>query len=267
MLAQMPARWLQELGDFNLDGQTRAAVITGSTTTPEFEQAVQAALTAAGITPEMLSVDLPTSDFSPVIARIVARDALPDAIFIYIKGSDALSLQAQLLAAGIGPHNSTVIVQQYAGLDSGAFWAQVPDGVGTVVARIGPWQPTVTAKGQEFTLAYAHYAGQWPSAYDFAAYDAIHLLADAVQRAGSLQGAALVVALEEAQIELASGTYSFPYGSLNPPGAENVPGYLWHQWPDVQTLYLQYTAPQQPAGEMLVIWPARYRQGDLPYIR
>jgi ABC-type branched-subunit amino acid transport system substrate-binding protein len=121
--------------------------------------------------------------------------------------------------------------------------------------------------GQQFALAYSQYTGRWPEAFAFAAYDAMLLLADAVERAGSLQGPAIVIALENARIQLAAGSYSFPYTSLNPPGADGVPAYLWHQWPDVQTLYLQYTEPGQPTADMPVVWPERYRTVDAPIVR
>src|SRR5690606_34758088 len=215
----------------------------------------------------LFSVDLPVADFSPVVARIVTMDHVPDALFVYLKGNDALALAAQLLAAGIGPQKSTLIVLAYAGLESDHFWQTVPDGAGIVVARLGPWHPTVTAMGPEFAVAYERYAGHWPEGYAFAAYDAVYLMPDAILRAGSLQGPDLVAALENTDIELASGHYTFPYGGQNPPSADGAAAYLWHQWPETQVLYLQYTEPLQPAHQMPVIWPPPYRTVDVPVVR
>jgi branched-chain amino acid transport system substrate-binding protein len=264
LLAQMPVQWLSEVGDYNRDSATTAVMIVESAANSGGVESVLGAFAAAKIDVEVLTVDLPSNDFSSVIARIVDTEALPDAIFIFVRGGDALTLQAQILDAGIGPQRSTLLVQQYAGLESDLFWQEVPNGVGTVVARIGPWHPTVTEMGRQFAHAYGYFINHWPEAYAFAAYDAVYLLADAITRAASLQGPALVVALEDANIELASGEYSFPYGSRNPPDAGGVPTFMWHQWPGVQTLYLQYTEPEQPADKMPVIWPASYRTVDAP---
>jgi ABC-type branched-subunit amino acid transport system substrate-binding protein len=267
MLAQMPSRWLGEVGDFNQDGQIIAAVISDSASQPFFVEAVMAGFASAAIHANHMTVDLPSTDFSSAVARIVTIETLPDAIFILLKGADALTLQSQILAAGIGPQKSTLLVLHHAGLDSDQFWRDVPDGLGTVVTRIGPWPPTMTALGQQFALAYSQFNGRWPDVYAFAAYDAVYLLADAIDRAGSLQGSALVVALEASDIELASGHYTFPFGVHNPPEADGVNAYMWHQWPDVQTLYLQYSRLGQPADDMPVIWPQRYRTVDAPLVR
>src|SRR5690606_9095614 len=124
-----------------------------------------------GVVTELLRVDLPTSDFSSVIARLVAHEQLPDAIFITIKGDPALKLQSQLHAAGIGPQRSTLIVQQHAGLNSAQFWSGVPNGNGTVVMHSGPWHSTLTERGQDFAIKYDQYMARWPESYAFAAYD------------------------------------------------------------------------------------------------
>ena len=77
---------------------------------------------------EPMLVDLPTTDFSPVIARIVAHDSLPDAVFIYLSKDAAFNLQRQMLDAGIGPQKKTLIVNSASLTDNQAFWQQIPDG-------------------------------------------------------------------------------------------------------------------------------------------
>ncbi len=265
-LDEMPVHWLNEVGDYNKDGQLVAGIISASNQT-HYVEGVLSAFESTSVEAHHFSVDLPAADFSPVVARIVTMDHVPDALFVYLKGDDALALTSQILAAGIGPQKSTLIVLEYAGLESDHFWQTVPDGVGIVVARLGPWHSTVTPMGQDFAIDYGHYAGHWPEGYAFAAYDAVYLMADAILRAGSLQGTALVAALEDTDIELTSGHYTFPYGSQNPPSADGAAAYLWHQWPETQALYLQYTEPLQPAHQMPVIWPPQYRTVETAIVR
>ena len=155
MLAQAPAQWLSEVGDYNKDGTLAAAIITDNRQGPsDLLDAMQQSLADAGINTALLHVDLPSTDFSPVIARLVAHDTLPDAIFIAIKGEPALRLQSQLLEAGIGPQRSTLIVQNHAGLNSAQFWSEVPSGSGTVVLRLGAWTSKLTERGQDFAIKY-----------------------------------------------------------------------------------------------------------------
>lgn len=266
ILAAMPADWLAQVGDFNADGTLSAVLVTdGSAQTARQLEPVQQAFARLGIDSQVLTVDLPTDDFSPVIARIVTFDRLPDALFIFIPGESALSLQRQVLAAGIGPTKGTLLVNNQAALDSARFWQYVPDGAGTVVMRNGPWYSTVTDQGRAFVSAYNQYMARWPEPYAFASYDSVYLLADALRRAATLTGTDLVAALEASDIILASGRYFFPYTAQHPV-PDSAPAYAWHQWPDPHTLYLQYTEPWQPSAKMPVLWPEVYRTADAPVI-
>lgn len=259
MLAQIPALWLSEVGDYNNDGIMSAAIVADNmNSATAFLEAARKNLVEAGIQTELLRVDLPSTDFSSVIARLVAHDELPDAIFISIRGAPALLLQSELLSAGIGPKRSTLIVQNHAGLNSSQFWAEVPDGSGTVVTRMGAWSTTLTQRGQDFAIKYDQYASRWPESYAFASYDAVWVLAEALRVAPTWKGSDLVSALELTDQELTSGHITFPVTSLTPDAASQ-PAYLWHQWTDSQVLYLQYTETDQAADAMAVIWPPRFR--------
>jgi branched-chain amino acid transport system substrate-binding protein len=266
MLAQMPALWLQDVGDFNGDGTLQVVLIVENT--PSGDQTlVQASqvLTNAGIAFDTLRVDVPSQDYSPQVARIVAREQAPDAILLYVAGDAALDVQRQLLDAGIGPQKGTLLVSGRSALDPVAFWQKLPDGALTVIGRRGPWNTSLTPMGQTFVERFRQLTTQWPEPVAFAAYDSVHLLADAAKRAGTLSAEDLVAALETADIWLASGYYYFSYNSQRPPSGPLEPEYLWHQWPEPPLLYLQYREPMQDPATLDVIWPPRYRtiQGDV----
>ena len=263
MMAQMPARWLADVGDYNGDGEIFAVLVAENT--PVGDVAVAQAsewFPTYRIAHEVLRVDLPTQDFSPQIARIAAMDMAPDAVFLYVNGDTGLDLQRQLLDAGIGPKQGTLLVTGRAALDGPTFWQHVPDGELTVVGRRGPWATTLNQIGRTFVERYGEVSAQWPEPVAFSAYDAVHLLLDAAGRADSLAPADLVEALEQTNLDLASGRYTFPYNSQNPPDAQTIPDYLWHQWPDPPLLYLQYRSAQQDPATLDVIWPPAYRTTD-----
>jgi len=265
MIAQMMAEWLSTVGDYNNDGELLAVLLVENSRYGNTRgELAQQWLPSYGIKSEIFTIDLPTTDFSPNIARIAALDTLPDAIFIYLHNGDNLLLQQQLLAAGMGPESGTLLVTTASALDDTKFWSQVPGGTHTIVTQIGPWYTTVTELGQHFADVYQQYFNRWPEAVAFEAYDVMWLAADAIQRAKSLEATAIIRALETTDIELASGHYRFPYGSTNPPDGESIPNYLWHQWPVPQLLYLQYTAPGQAARDAAVIWPPTYQTVEGP---
>ncbi len=258
--AESTAQWLAAVGDYNNDGEQYVLMVTGNTPSAAARvEKLQPWLTKLQINSETLSVDLPTDDFSALIARVVALEMLPDVVLLYVAGEAGLNLQEELLKAGIGPKKKSVIVVGSTGLNDSLFWQRVPDGEYTVVAKNGPWVTTVAPTTTLFVDAYTKIFDRWPEAYAFESYDALRLIADAIGRAQSLEPKAMIRALETTDIVLASGHYTFPYGSLNPPDGDDVPLYLWHQWPEPHTLFLQYATPQQPAKDAAVIWPLTYR--------
>lgn len=267
MIAQMPAQWLATVGDYNGDGAQHVLLIAENSTAGDaaVEQA-DTVFPAAGIDYDVLRVDAPAGDYSPLIARVVAREQTADTILLSVMGEPALDLLRQLLDAGIGPQKGTLLVAGRAALDGSTFWERVPDGAFTVVSRRGPWHTSVESLGTAFVDRYAAYSAQWPDSAAFAAYDAIHLLADAASRARSISPPDLVEALETTDITLAAGYYYFPVNSRNPPGAGD-PSYLWHQWRDPPLLYLQYREAQQDPATIDVIWPPIYHTVDTAALR
>lgn len=265
MLIEMMGRWLATVGDYNQDGELLTVLLVENSRYGTMRsELAQELLPAYGIKPIVFPIDLPTTDFSPLIARIVALDKLPDAVFMYLHNGDNLPLQQQLLAAGIGPLRSTLLVAPPSALDHTTFWEQTPDGIYTVVTQIGPWPSTVTPMGQRFADLFQQHFNRWPEGPAFEAYDALWLVADAIKRANSLAAEEIIRALEQSNIELASGRYTFPYGSTNPPDGKKVPNYMWHQWPEPQLLYLQYTAVDQSSRTAPVVWPPIYQTVEGP---
>lgn len=267
MLGQTDSRWLAAVGDFNGDGRLFAVVLAEDSSSGQaMAEQAKTWMPAFEIELQTFLLDLPARDFSSLIARIVDLDVLPDAIFVKLAGDPAIDLPAQLLNAGIGPAGGTLIVTSSRALNDAAFWQAAPEGAGVVVTRTGPWHTTVTELGRQFAAEYQHYFNRWPESYAFGAYDALLLLADAMERSDGIAPEAIIAALERSDIELAAGRYYFPFGSANPPDGVTTPDYMWRQWPDAPILFLEYTAPNQPAAEMAVIWPDTYRTVSGPYL-
>ncbi len=265
MFIEMMGQWLAAVGDYNEDGKLHAVILTENTKYGKKRaQQAEEILPAYGIEINCFYVDLPTDDFSPIIARIVALDVLPDVVFLSLHDEAVLPLQKQLIAAGIAPERDTLLVSTSSALDSTRFWQQVPEGNYSIVLRIGPWHSTVSPLGKLLAQRLEQLFGSWPAAQAFEAYDATLLMANAIEQANSLDPDAIIQALEATDITLSAGRYRFPYGQQNRPDGVNVPTSMWHQWPDPQLLYLQYTEPNQSSSEAIVIWPPMHQTAGQP---
>ncbi|HAJ34559.1 MAG TPA: hypothetical protein DCL15_02530 [Chloroflexi bacterium] len=261
MLASMPAQWLAETGDYNGDDIVQAVVIAENSAAGDlFVEQTREWFPQAGIEVAVHRIDLPMQDFSPEIARLLAMPAIPDAVFIVIGADSGLALQQQLFDAGIRPDTGTLVINQNRrALDPTAFGLRQAPTTGTIVARRGPWPSMATEAGRSILDRYRQSGLAWPELSTFLAYDALHLLADAVQRSPSLRGTELIAALETSDIELSAGRYIFPYGSRRPPDGVNTPAYAWHQWLTPPLLYLMFTEEGQDPASAAVIWPELYR--------
>ncbi len=213
----------------------------------------QRLLEDAGMVVEPLAVDLPATDFSSDIARILASDMLPDAVIIDLPQTAALALRQQLDSVGIGSATGTLILIDGAGLE-GDIAAALASGAPTILAWSGPWPSRANEYALAFAADYEKYFERWPDVTAFASYDALLLAVDAIERASSLSGPKLIAALDGTDVELAAGHYAFePDASLievsNSPhkhqGRRLNPPVFFVQFPS--------TDPQSNAGDIL--WP------------
>jgi ABC-type branched-subunit amino acid transport system substrate-binding protein len=263
------AQWVAAVADYNGDGHVQAAAVVEASDAGNGQaERMGAQMEALGIGFEQYPVTLPSDDFSSLIARIVARETMPDALFLRINGDAALLLHRQLVENGIGPQKNTIIVTMRGALNDVTFWQALgPRGGYTVVTRSGPWPGSVDDTGAGFADAFARYLNRWPETQAFAAYDSLFLLADAAGRAQSLAGADLVAALEATDLAGAAGRYRFAYGATARPEESGQPAWAWHQWMDPPLLHLEYTAVDQPSSAMAVLWPPSYATVDVPIVR
>ncbi len=266
MVASAYAGWMNAVGDYNGDGVTQATVIVENNDWAKLQaQLIADAMLAQQIQVEVYPVDLPAADFSSLIARLVVKETLPDAVFVRLGGDSGIQLHRQLLENGVGPTRKSLIVSARSHAEMPAFWSALgAGGAWSVMIRAGAWHGTVNGASQEFVDEYGRLFGRWPEMTAFAAHDALLLVVDAIQRAGTPDGESLISALEESDISLAGGHYRF--------GADEEAGnasadWMWHQWLGQPILFMQLTAPNQPLDDAVVLWPPQYAGTDAAYIR
>jgi ABC-type branched-subunit amino acid transport system substrate-binding protein len=253
MVAEADANYLQDLGaEFVVifSENTDYGVPAAEATTERLAQ--------RGIESETYLADKGTLDYSSVISRIQAGPT-PDAILVLMTGEDSYNFEQQAAEAGLMPTEDTVCIANQVAVNSAEFWEAVPDGNYCAYRRVG----LVPALANEVTTAFeaeyrAFFPDQFPESYTLEAYDSMMIMADAIERAGSLDPDAIIAALEATDILLAQGRYYFPYGTQNPV-PDDEPEWMWHQWPDPAVLFQQYFEVGQTSDEAAVVWPEVYQ--------
>jgi branched-chain amino acid transport system substrate-binding protein len=143
------------------------------------------------------------ADFSAQIQRIQGLEAEPDGLYIASYSPDLGTIIRQTRAAGI----ETPIMggDTY---DDSEFWAVVGEELGNNIYYVthGWVGPDADEATQAFIDRYQAEYNQPPStAFILTGWDSVHVLAEAIEQAGSTDGAAVAAAMEEMEFDLLSG--------------------------------------------------------------
>ena len=225
-------------------------------------------LERAGVQVEQLEIELGTEDFVPILSRLWARPQLPDAIRILVSGETSYNLTQQMAELGIAPTADTICVTNHLAFQSEQYWNTVPDGNYCVFERVGTVPGMYNDQAAELDRRYQEDFGDILVSFAMEAYDSVWLMADAIERAGSFSDAdAIVAALEMTDIELSQGRYYFPYGSHNPVLPDDVPAYMWHQWPVPVVTVMQYFEYGQSGLDAAVVYPEVFQTHGTSYFK
>ena len=252
MVAKADASYLQALG-------AKFVVIASENTdygVPAAEATTEK-LTALGIEAETYLADKGTLDYGPIIARIQAGPT-PDAILVLITGEDSYNFEQQAAEAGLMPNEDTICIANQVAIQSDVFWESVPDGNWCAFRKVGLVPALANEVTKKFEADYRKAFDWFPESFALEAYDSMMLMADAIERAGTLDPDAIIDALEASDITLAQGHYYFKYGTHNPVPADE-PDWMWHQWPDPAVLFLQYFEVGQDGDDAAVVYPEVYQ--------
>ncbi len=226
----------------------------------------QEELAKRGIPADIFHIELGTDDFLPLLSRIFARPQVPGAILAEITGETTLNLTHQMVELGLAPSEDTICIIDEIAYASETYWRAVPDGNYCTFVRDGTIPPLYTALTDQVAEAYFADFHEEITSYALSAFDALMLMADAIERAGSAEdGAAIVRAIELSDIELTTGHYYFAYGSHQPELADER-AWLWHQWPEPIITVMQYFEEGQRGPDAAVLWPPQYQTHGTSYV-
>jgi ABC-type branched-subunit amino acid transport system substrate-binding protein len=214
-------------------------------------------LAERGIEAETYLADKGTLDYAPIISRIQAGPT-PDVILVLITGEDSFNFEQQAAEAGLMPNEDTICIANQVAIQSDVFWESVPDGNWCAFRKVGLVPALANEVTTAFEAAYREHFDWFPESFALEAYDSLMLMAQAIERAGSLDPDAIIAEIEATDTTLAQGNYTFPYGTNNPV-PDDVPEWMWHQWPEPAVLFLQYFDVGQDGDDAAVVWPETYQ--------
>ena len=217
-----------------------------------------------GIDSVTFGVDIGTQDFAGIVERVKAEN--PDYIIVLLTGEAGFNFTQQAADAGTGPQDIMFHANQ-AGLESKAYWENVPDGNLAFMARIGVPETMYSESALKFARDYKAKTGKsGVESFALEAYDSIGILAQAINEAGSTNGDAIVSALENISYDGVLGRIYFPYGSKKDPSADGKGAEWWHQWPDVAITMVQYQKEGEPSNTMTIVYPDAYKTGEPEFV-
>ncbi len=229
----------------------------------------QARLEAAGVTVSQIDIELGTEDFVPILSRIQARAEPPDAIRIVVTGETSFNLTQQMAELGIAPTPETICVTNQIAFQHVQYWQTVPDGNYCAFNRVGIIPSLFNDTAIELNAKYEAEFGDIVPSFGMASYDAVFMMRDAMERAGSYSDpTSIVAAIEASDITLSQGRYYFTYGAHNEsmPSDDGLPDFMWHQWPDPIVTVMQYFEQGQSSLDAAVVYPEVYQTHGTGYV-
>jgi branched-chain amino acid transport system substrate-binding protein len=193
--------------------------------------------------------DRATTDFTPLLLKIKASQ--PDLVVNVGVGTPAFLITKQAHDVGLFP--AVPMLGSYDFPVRPEFWQNVGPG-GNFFAYISYYHPamSLTDLGKWFKERYEVRFKEPPVYTAFNSFGQVAILAQAINRACSTDGPALVRALENGRFTSWNGAVTFPRGE----------GAYWHQ-ASPPLVILQYTSINQTYDKALIVWPPQMQTGVL----
>jgi branched-chain amino acid transport system substrate-binding protein len=192
--------------------------------------------------------DRTSVDLTPQLLKI--KSWKPDLVINCAVGTPVYLMIKQAYDIGLFP--ATPMLMSYDLPSRPEFWKTVGD-KGTFSTFIVYYHPTMKlpARGEAFRKKYQAEFKEEPVYGAFNGYAQVVLLADAINAAKSDKGEDIAKVLLTNKFEGWNGMVSFTHGQ----------GPYWQQWtPPI--LITQYTKPDQPFGDVKIVFPPELKTGD-----
>jgi len=188
-------------------------------------------------------LDRAAKDFTPAVLPLKAER--PDMVVTIMIPPASYILMNQLYENGVAPSRQTWLYDGAGVADYPEFWDNVKD-AGVGLLSFGLYHPkmNLTPIGKEVREIYMAKEKREPNRLIFQAADSLFLVADAIGRAKSTEGEAVIKALRETRFEGVQGTVTF---------SQEKGGIYFQQWKEIPYVTYQLTARGQQLPDTLLV--------------
>jgi branched-chain amino acid transport system substrate-binding protein len=213
-----------------------------------------------GVKYEVVGADPNATEFTAQIERFKSHTPPFDFFMTEFSEAGAYPLVSQSHTLGFAPTPQTGIANSGGPAVDPTFWKNVGDAGKYLLTEIvglpkNAWNDTTKAFVAAFKQKYSEPAS--PQAIEN--YDAMLVLADAIKRANSTDGKALIAALEKTDIVLGRGRYRF--------STSHEPDWAYHQFMEAPVALVQYDKTSQDAEDAPIVWPRDIADVKYTYLK
>jgi branched-chain amino acid transport system substrate-binding protein len=201
-----------------------------------------------GVKYEVVGADPNSTEFTAQIERFKSHQPPFDFFMTAYSEAGAYPMISQSHTLGFAPTPRTGIANSGGPAVDPTFWKNVgPAGKYLVTEIVGLPKNAWNDKTKAFVAAYKKKYNQTPSPQAIENYDAMLVLADAITRAKSTDGKAIIGALEKTDVVLGRGRYTF--------STSHQPDWAYHQFMNAPVALVQFDKVGQDAEDAPIIWP------------
>ncbi|MEM2960090.1 MAG: ABC transporter substrate-binding protein [Candidatus Bathyarchaeia archaeon] len=198
-------------------------------------------------------------DFTPQLLQFKTMKPRPDFFLNVMTGPACFRGTKQACEIGFAPTPATGLFN--AGSDAlyPEFWQAVGEcGKYTTVQNIGLPQRLWNARTIAFVQAFTERFGRPPTAAAMESYDATWLMAKAIDNRLSTDPDQIIAGLERIDWVGTRGLYYF--------STSHEPPYMYHQFPMVPMMVIEYTEVGQTPEDASILWPRVWATVEEVYI-
>jgi len=201
-----------------------------------------------GVKYENVGADPNATEFTAQIERFKSEQPPFDFFMTEYSESGAYPMVSQASQLGFAPTANTGIANSGGPAVDPTFWKNVGKaGVGLVTEIVSLPKSADNDVAKAFKAAFQKKFNAAPSPQSLENYDAMLVLADAIKRANSTDGKAIIAALEKTDIVLGRGKYTFSTG--------HEPDWAYHQFMEAPVALVQYDSEGQDSEDAPIVWP------------
>ncbi len=196
--------------------------------------------------------DRTVADFTPQLLTFKAMRPLPDLVIDAFTGTGEYLIVKQAADVGLATTPQTAMFAVGTDALYPEYWQTVGAAGVFSITKTG-YHPAlgVTPAVEAFIAKFKAKTGKLPTFAAMEAYDSIHVMAKAIEAAGSTKPDAIVTELEKIRYKGVLGTIYF--------SSDRKPAYMYHEWPGAKAVIVQYTEQGQKYTDAQLLWPAILR--------